>query len=61
MDDHFNHVLAECHRISNDKMPISRSLLVQLLKVSEETFQEYNTTLFHSLLITALGGMYENQ
>ena len=61
MDDHFNHVLAECRPISNDKMPISRSLLVQLLKVSEETFQEYNTTVFQSLLITALGGVYENQ
>ena len=55
MDDHFNHVLAECHPISDDKMPVSRSLLEQLLKVSEETFQEYNATLFPSLLITAWG------
>ena len=40
MDDHFDHILAECHPVSDDKMPVSRSLLVQLLKVSEETFQE---------------------
>ena len=55
MDDHFDHVLAECSPISDDKMPVSRSLLVQLLKVSEKTFQEYNAALFQALLITAWG------
>ena len=55
MNDHFDHVLAECHPISDDKMPVSRSLLVQLLIVSEKTFQEYNATLFQVLLITVWG------
>ena len=53
MEDHFDHVLAECKPIVDDKM--LQDLLVQLIKVLECTFQEYNAALFQALLITAWG------
>ena len=55
MDDHFDHVLAECRPIADNKMPVSRKLLVELLSVSEQTFQVYNTALFQAMILTAWG------
>ena len=55
MDDHFDHILAECRPIADDKMPVSRKLLVELLSVSEQTFQEYNAALFQAMVLTAWG------
>ena len=55
MDDHFDHILAKCRPFPDDKMPVSQKLLVELLSVSEQTFQEYNVALFQAMILTAWG------
>ena len=55
MENGFDFVLANCKLINDDKMPVSRKLLKQLLKAADKTFQPYNAILAKTMFLIAWG------
>ena len=60
MENGFDFVLANCKPINNDKMPVSKELLKQLLKAADKIFQPYNAVLVKTMFLVAWGGVHEN-
>ena len=55
MKNGFDFVLANCKPINDDKMPVSRKLLKQLLKAADKIFQPYNAVLAKAMFLVAWG------
>ena len=55
MENGFDFVLVNCKPINDDKMPVSRKLLKQLLKAADKIFQPYNAVLVKTMFLVAWG------
>ena len=53
--DAFDLAMANCRETSDNKVPVSRKLLCQLLEAADLLLQDYNAKLFKAVLLTAFG------